>query len=145
VAGVHRRFQFAQQHRLQSAGELELHESLLQEEGHVVTPLGSLGGGQHDQSVGGPRPHLQLDVHRQDGVQGLVGPDVLVDAVRHVGVAGEGGIPDDNGQLAQRTLAVKAANTLKKRITKGLNSYLPGQRYIFSFKLILLYFFYFKV
>jgi len=121
VAGVHRRFQFTQQHRLQSAGELELHESLLQEEGHVVATLGALRRRQHDQTVGGPGSHLQLDVHRQDGVQGLVAPDVLVDAVRHIGVAGEGGIPDDNGQLAKRSLAVETTNTLKEIVRKVIN------------------------
>lgn len=97
VAGVHRRFQLAEEHRLEAAGKLELHQALLQEEGHVVAALGALGGCQHDQSIGSPSSHLQLDVHGQNGVQGLVLANVLVDAMRHIGIARECGIPDNDG------------------------------------------------
>lgn len=115
MARVHRRFQFAQQHRLQSARELELHEALLQEQGHIVAALGALSGGQHDQSIGGPCAHLQLYVHGQHGVQCLVLRYILVDAMRHIRITREGGIPYDNWLLAKRPLAVKAANALKER------------------------------
>lgn len=60
-----------------------------------MATLGTLSGGQHDQSVGGTRTHLQLYVHRQHRIEDLVLRYILVDPMRYIRIAGEGGITYD--------------------------------------------------
>lgn len=69
MARVDGRLQFAEQHRLEAAGKLELQQAALQKQRHVMRAVCALSNGQHDESLGGSCPSPEHHVYRQGALQ----------------------------------------------------------------------------
>lgn len=99
MSGVNRRLKFTQQHRLETARELELQQSFVKEQSCVVSALCALCNCQQDQPICGPRPSSQLDIYRQNAIQRFDIEVLVVVGVNHVtqvGITGKCGVFDSN-------------------------------------------------
>lgn len=118
MAGVDGRLQLAQQHRLQATRELELQQSALQEERHVVGAVSALSNGQHDESLGRPCPSPEHHVHGQGMFQFITTSFAVswscVDPMTHIRVASERRSSYLKLFLAKHSPAVVGAQTLQK-------------------------------